>query len=126
MLSRFRRWLRSVLLMQKLTVAQRMADTWLLDATIALKKLDDDYNRALQFREVLDESIAEQQVRLDDARKLIRQHETVVEALRSENKILGEVEVVNLTAACQLFLEQYRARTAVEVMRQVAASSKGE
>ena len=122
MLKRLRGWLRSMVALRRMTVAQRMAEDWTERSHELCARLEDAAESLRMKKLLIDQVYDSASSDLEDANKALRQHETVVEALRSENKILGEVEVATLTAAHQLLLERYRAHCAVEVMRQVAAS----
>jgi len=112
--------------MRRLTVAQRMADDWSKDSHELCMRLESALDNLWREKQGIDHAYESLTGELETAKTMLRQQEVVVEALRSENKILGDVEVATLTAAHQLLLERYRAHCAIEVMRQVAASTKGE
>jgi hypothetical protein len=111
-----------------MTAAQCMAHDWLIESSMVLSALRADRKSLEKTQEkirsiqVLVESAIEDQVgRLDSSAKLIRQSEVVIEALRSENKIQGDVEIPMLTLSHQLQIERYKALCAIEVMRQTVA-----
>lgn len=132
MLKTVRRWWRSRSVVHRLSAAQRFADRWLDESAGLLQALDAEsaYLARLDgmqhdLSEQLRTAVEEHAATLQSCERLIRQHETVVEALRSENKILGEVEVAGLNAACQRFIELWHRERAVEVMQQVAVETSG-
>lgn len=126
MLNRFRLWLRSRVALRRLTVAQRMADGWTANSAKLSWLLERDSRKLSELHELVQKAVEDHREHLDLAQRHLRQSEVVVEALRSENKILGDVEVPLLNTVNQHQLERYKALVAVEVMRQVAASTKGE
>jgi hypothetical protein len=110
-----------------------MADDWLLDSKSTIKELEEagEYLQTVQAlvddaQTLVNNAASDYKYLLDKATDLAKQHHTVVEALRSENKIYGDIEIPTLTAAHQLVLERYRSHCAIEIMRQVDAHGKGE
>jgi len=68
----------------------------------------------------------ETEVELENVRRINEQAQTAMEALRNENEVLSEIIIPNLTAACQLGLERWKADTAVQARRQVGSPSTRE
>jgi len=110
-----------------------MADDWLVASKKTIKELDEagEYLQTVQAliddaQTLVNNVASDYKYLLDKAADLAKQQQTVVEALRSENKIYSDIEIPTLTAAHQLVLERYKAHCAIEVMRQIDAHGKGE
>ena len=65
----------------------------------------------------------EQQLR--EAEQLEEQHRTVVEALRSENEVMGEITIPTLVSQHKLIQQRIEEETAISVMRQTATNARG-
>ena len=132
MLSRLLKRIRYFLALRRLTTSQRMAQDWLGDAREVVKQLDAAAKHLERETTILDEQerfirkiLDKQSAALDKSNQLIRQQETVVEALRSENKVLG-IEVETLAASHRVVLERCNAMSAQEVVKQVISNGKEE
>jgi hypothetical protein len=95
----------------------------MVDSQQLLEQLNQAILKLGDFSRRLSTITDDYQKRISEADQLVRQHDTVLESLRSENTVLG-IEVTALTAANQLVLERYRADTAIQTARQVALRTK--
>ena len=138
MLSRLLFWWRSRREVNRLSTANKMANDWLkssVKAAARLKRLHKDLTwYTTEGKRILEDAEMElRQLYKDfkeehdslmqeviEAERLLKQHEVALEALRSENKILGEVEIPTLTSAHQQLLERFKALTSIEIARQLA------
>ena len=113
------RWLVAWFTSRRLSTAQKWAADWMVERHRLQRKTDRKWRRWERQKKLLDlttESIVEDR---SDWEESDRQQEHVVEALRNENKILGEILVPNLTAANELALQRAQADVSVQVRRQV-------
>lgn len=120
----------AVLGQRRKTAARRMAKRWFGRSVKINKRLSSHLDKLHEFGmelEDLQRGLEDYYGRIvddvKDARDLQKQQEEVVDALRSENKILGEVQMPAMTAALQLELERTRAEIDLQVRRQIAARS---
>lgn len=109
----------------RVTAAARAAARWERESLLMLRCLGRD-------REALERLAGEVRALADGAdgraaevERLQRLHETALEGLRSENRVL-ETTVQALVAQHRLMLERIDAETAIEVRRQVAAMPREE
>lgn len=126
LLNRLRPRLRSWLALRRLSTADRMAADWLRKSNASNKRLAVYQVEAESLHREVTGLVASHLAELQQAIDLQKQQAEAVEALRSENKILSDVEVPFLTAANQLALERIRADIELQVRRQVAASVSKE
>ena len=126
LLYRLRPRLRSWLALRRLSTADRMAADWLRKSNASNKRLAVYQVEAESLHREVTGLVASHLAELQQAIDLQKQQAEAVEALRSENKILSDVEVPFLTAANQLALERIRADIELQVRRQVAASVSKE
>ncbi len=121
MLERALRWLGLV----RVPDALREASRWERESSRLLARLARDGEAlgrlAGQVRSAVDEAAS----RVAEAERLQRLHETALEQLRAENRVL-ETTVQALVAQHRLMLERIDAETAIEVRRQVAAIPREE
>ena len=103
-----------------------MAADWLRKSNASNKRLAVYQVEAESLHREVTGLVASHLAELQQAIDLQKQQAEAVEALRSENKILSDVEVPFLTAANQLALERIRADIELQVRRQVAASVSKE
>jgi hypothetical protein len=119
MFSKLRARIRSRWGLRRLTAAQRLAFDWCEKSLKTAKRLERGREKLIVLSERFDADLAE-------AASLAKQHSSVVDALRNENKILGEVTIPTLTAQHNLILQRIRAETELQVRRQVAANTTDE
>jgi len=117
----------------RLTTGQRMAADWMRKSqdiskklVVHLERLHDIEAKAAEISTTFKNYVEEITADVDATNKLQKQQETVIDALRSENKILGEVQLPAMTAALKLEMERTRAEIDLQVRRQVAARSTRE
>jgi len=105
------------------TMSQRFAREWEKSAKQLLAALEKKEEALTTKSVAIKELIATIEDELRKAKALNVKYETALDALRNENKVMSEVTIPALTASCQLGLERWRAETAIQVRRQVAASN---
>jgi len=103
--------------------AQRFAKEWEKSAKELIAVLGKKEDILISKSVAIKELIATIEDELKKAKALNVKYETALDALRNENKVMSEVTIPALTASCQLGLERWRAETAIQVRRQVAASN---
>jgi len=128
--------IRNRLRYRRLTAAQRLSVDYLIEADRVRKALATDADRLdglmprltsrlAVLQGELDARSTKLQRDLDAARQLEKAHETALEALRGENKILN-AEMEALVQANQAHLERYRAETSIQVMRHTMSTKSPE
>lgn len=108
---------------RRCTKAQKQVEQWMIECKRLLIQLEKDRRDVINFCGEFAEVSESYKQRIDKSDQLLRQHETVLESLRSENTVLG-VEITALTTANQLVLERYRADTAIQTAKQIALRTK--
>lgn len=113
-------WFRSWRTCRQLLDAERMARDWERRSIQIRKLLKQDIDRLtvlrLEIRSLTDESLAHVQM----AETIEEKHQSVVETLRSQIRILTETEVPGVLAAHRRLVQMLEAETAIQVRRQVA------
>ena len=106
------------------SAAQQLADQWEKSAGKLVKELD-VHREELSLLQVKLVGLSKRlEVDLEQAATIQRQHQTAIDALRSENQVLSEATVPALVASNRLLLQRYDAETAIEVRKMVAASGR--
>lgn len=110
---------------QESSAAQSISEACLAATASSIRDLSKAMRTLLRFEKKLLRYIEEYESLLTNTQKLIVKQETAIEALRSENKILGDVEVATLTEAMLFFKEQWKELSAMAIARQVASTKEG-
>jgi hypothetical protein len=102
------------------SAANKMAKEWEARAKILVKRLTKLQSK-LEWVQLEMQALSKRMENdLQEAEHVNKLHETAIEALRSENRVLSETVVPNLVAANKLMEQQVFASTAYETRRQVA------
>ena len=120
LLSKIRLWFS----LRRQTKAQKYTALWSAESSDLLKKLEKSEHSLTRLIEDFDEVSKTVQVDIKRIRDQNTKSLVALESLRNENKVMAEVTIPALTAACQLGLERWNAETAIQVRRQVAAETK--
>jgi len=106
------------------TKAQKYTAQWTVESSELLEKLEHT-ERSLNKR--IEEFEKLSKTAQGDIKRIKEQNTKLLvalESLRNENKVMAEVTIPALNAACQLGLERWNAETAIQVRRQVAIENK--
>lgn len=115
-----KRIIRRVFVGRKLRSLSRALDA-LDDLRFELSKLEKQRKGLERLADRFENRRAAVMDQLEGVERKTRNYESTIDALRSELKVLGEVELAGLVEANRVLIERWRAATSIEVMRQVAA-----
>jgi len=108
------------------SMARRFAVRWERQSKRLLRQLEKDQERIRELLVKVQNLSKRVETDLDKAAKMEQQHQTAMEALRSENQVLSDTTVPTLVAQHKLLLERHDADTAIQVRRRVAAQLPNE
>lgn len=119
-------WVRSFIRYKRISDANKLAVEWKTKSDRLVKVLE-YHQRNLDALKISLEQLSR---RVDSdlviSRELQSQHDTAMDALRNENRILNDTVVKTLVASHQLLLQRYDAEIAVQARRQVTATPDEE
>ena len=111
---------------RRLSRAQLLAAEWERDASNIIAYLKSSESRIEGFLETARDLMDMLSNKREEIRKLESKHRIALESLRGENKVMADITIPALTAACEMSLERWRAETAVQVRRQVAVEDRSK